>query len=73
MSQQSREIVQNAWNAFASHDANRISAVFTEDAEWLAPPGDATAVALESSSHMVGRKAIMRPLQVTADGYSRRR
>ncbi|MCO5974366.1 hypothetical protein [Actinoallomurus soli] len=24
----------------ASHDAGRIAAVFTEDAEWLAPPED---------------------------------
>ncbi|MBC3981978.1 nuclear transport factor 2 family protein [Streptomyces sp. AC536] len=60
MSQQSRSIVQNAWKAFASHDADRISAVFTEDAEWLAPPGNATAIALDAPSHMVGRKAIVR-------------
>jgi ketosteroid isomerase-like protein len=59
MSQQSRAIVENAWKAFASHDTDRISAVFTEDAEWLAPPGNATAVALEGPSHLVGRKAIV--------------
>ncbi|MCI2421883.1 nuclear transport factor 2 family protein [Saccharopolyspora sp. K220] len=41
-------------------DADRIAAVFTEDAEWLAPPGNATAVALEAPSHMVGKKAIVR-------------
>jgi hypothetical protein len=58
MSQDSRVIVQTAWQAFASHDADRIAAVFTEDAEWLAPPGNATAVALDVPSHMVGRKAI---------------
>ncbi|MFF1609017.1 hypothetical protein ACFVYA_14660 [Amycolatopsis sp. NPDC058278] len=40
----SRDIVENAWKAFASHDADRIPAVFTEDAEWLAPPGNATAL-----------------------------
>ncbi|MEV5575288.1 nuclear transport factor 2 family protein [Spirillospora sp. NPDC052269] len=60
MSQESRSIVQDAWKAFASHDADRIAAVFTEDAEWLAPAGNATAVALEAPSHMVGRKAIVR-------------
>ncbi|GAA3092679.1 nuclear transport factor 2 family protein [Streptomyces rectiviolaceus] len=60
MSQQSRAIVENAWKAFASQDADRISGVFTEDAEWLAPPGNATAVALEGPSHLVGRKAIVR-------------
>lgn len=60
MSQQSREIVQNAWKAFASHEADQIAAVFTADAEWLAPPGNATAVALEGPAHMVGREAIVR-------------
>ncbi|GAA2636967.1 nuclear transport factor 2 family protein [Actinomadura fulvescens] len=60
MSQQSRTIVQDAWKAFASHDADRIAAVFTEDAEWLAPPENATAVALGGSSHLVGKKAIVR-------------
>ncbi|MCD9195193.1 ketosteroid isomerase [Streptomyces albireticuli] len=37
-----------------------MSAVLTEDAEWLSPPGNATALALESTHHMVGRKAIVR-------------
>ncbi|MER5829223.1 nuclear transport factor 2 family protein [Streptomyces sp. NPDC002130] len=60
MSPQSRSVVQNAWRAFASHDADRISAVLTEDAEWLAPAGNATAVALDAPSHMVGREAIVR-------------
>jgi ketosteroid isomerase-like protein len=54
-----RAIVQNAWKAFASHDADRIASVFTEDAEWLAPPENATAVALAAPSHMIGRKAIV--------------
>jgi hypothetical protein len=58
MSQDSRVIVQTAWQALASHDADRIAAAFTEDAEWLAPPGNATAVALDVPSHMVGGKAI---------------
>ncbi|NIJ14992.1 hypothetical protein FHU38_005400 [Saccharomonospora amisosensis] len=60
MSHDSRAIVQAAWQAFASHDADRIAAVFTEDAEWLAPPGNATAIALDGPSHMVGREAIAR-------------
>lgn len=60
MSQQSGTIVQNAWKAFASHDADQISAVFTDDAEWLAPSGNATAVALDAPSHMVGKQAIVR-------------
>jgi hypothetical protein len=32
--------------------------VFTEDAEWLGPAGNATAVALAGPSHMIGRPAI---------------
>jgi ketosteroid isomerase-like protein len=60
MAQPSVDVVQNAWKAFATHDADRIAAVFTEDAEWLAPPGNATAVALNGPSHMVGREAIVR-------------
>jgi ketosteroid isomerase-like protein len=64
----SRDIVENAWKAFATHDADRISAVFTEDAEWLAPPGNATAVALGGSSHLVGRPAIV---QFLAEDFPR--
>ncbi|MER5299401.1 nuclear transport factor 2 family protein [Streptomyces lasiicapitis] len=64
MCNDSRTIVQNAWRAFASHDADRVAAVFTEDAEWLAPAGNATAVALEGPSHIVGRAAIVRFLSV---------
>jgi uncharacterized protein len=68
MTRQSGTIVQDAWKAFASHDADRISAVFTEDAEWLAPAGNATALALEAPSHMVGKEAIVRFL---ADEFPR--
>ncbi|MCG5220311.1 nuclear transport factor 2 family protein [Streptosporangium sp. KLBMP 9127] len=58
MAQDNRDIVLNAWRAFADHDAERIAAFFAEDAEWLAPAGNATAVALDIPSHMIGRKAI---------------
>ncbi|MFI0447932.1 nuclear transport factor 2 family protein [Actinomadura sp. 6N118] len=58
MTQANRDVVQSAWQAFAHHDADQISAFFTEDAEWLAPPGNATAVALDVPSHMIGREAI---------------
>jgi uncharacterized protein (TIGR02246 family) len=64
----SRAIVQDAWKAFATHDAERIAAVFTEDAEWLAPPGNATAVALDGPSHLVGRTAIV---QFLAEDFPR--
>ncbi len=52
--------VQNAFQALASCDPDRIAAVLTEDAEWLSPPGNAVAVALETTNHMVGRAAIVR-------------
>jgi ketosteroid isomerase-like protein len=55
----SLSIIQNAFQALASYDPDRISAVFTEDAEWQSPPGNATAVALGAADHMVGRKAIV--------------
>jgi ketosteroid isomerase-like protein len=56
----SHSIIQDAFQALASNDPERISAVLTEDAEWLSPPENATAVALETTNHMVGRKAIVR-------------
>lgn len=68
MSQRNRTIIENAWKMFAGHDAERISAVFCEDAEWLAPTGNATAVALAGPSHLVGRNAIVDYL---AEGFPR--
>jgi uncharacterized protein len=55
----SRSTIQNAFQALASNDPDRISAVLAEDAEWLSPPGNATAVALATTHHMVGRSAIV--------------
>lgn len=46
MSQSSKDIVLAAWRTFATRDAARIEACFTEDAVWLMPPRNATAVAL---------------------------
>jgi ketosteroid isomerase-like protein len=40
-----KEAALNVWQAFASRDADRIRAAFTPDARWLAPPGNATAIA----------------------------
>jgi hypothetical protein len=34
-------------------------AVFAPDAEWLAPPGNATALALDGIHHLVGRDRIV--------------
>lgn len=55
-----KTIVLGAWRAFATRDPETVSAVFTPDAEWLAPPGNATARALDGSHHLVGRDRIVR-------------
>ena len=55
-----KDIVLNAWKTFSSRDADRIAALFTDDAEWIAPKGNATAVALDHTDHMLGAQAIAR-------------
>jgi uncharacterized protein len=55
-----KQVVQEAWRAFASRDPVRIAAVFTERVEWVAPEGNATARALGHTSHMVGRDVVVR-------------
>ena len=49
-----KEIVLAAWAAFASRDPALVAAQFTPDAEWIAPEGNATAVALDGPCHLVG-------------------
>jgi ketosteroid isomerase-like protein len=39
-----------AWQAFASRDPDQIRAAFTQDAAWIAPPDNATALALGMSA-----------------------
>ncbi|MGW0515702.1 nuclear transport factor 2 family protein [Crossiella sp. NPDC003009] len=60
----SAEIVQQAWQTFRTRDPERIAAVFTPDAEWLAPQGNATAITLGISHHMVGGEQIAHFLAV---------
>ncbi|MEJ3652447.1 nuclear transport factor 2 family protein [Actinomycetes bacterium KLBMP 9759] len=55
----SRDVVLRAWKAFGSRDPEQVAAVFTSDAEWFAPPRNATAVAV-GTHHMVGRERIVR-------------
>lgn len=50
----------NAWKTFSSRDTERIAALFTENAEWIAPKGNATAIALGHTDHMVGARQIAR-------------
>jgi ketosteroid isomerase-like protein len=63
--EQSRSVVTEAWKAFRTRDQARISQLFTDDAEWTAPEGNATAVALKGPSHMVGNQAIAMFLSTT--------
>lgn len=56
----SRAQIIEAWKTFKTRDPERIAAVFTEDAEWLAPPNNATAIALGGGHHIVGRERIVR-------------
>jgi uncharacterized protein len=54
-----KQIVQNAWKAFATRDPAQIAAAFTDDAQWLAPEGNATAKALGHSEHVLDRDTIV--------------
>jgi ketosteroid isomerase-like protein len=64
MQEQSKQIVIDAWKAFSSRDAQRIGSFFTEDAEWIAPKGNATELAMNQmnhtnlTNHMIGREVI---------------
>ncbi|WP_219419248.1 nuclear transport factor 2 family protein [Pseudonocardia nigra] len=60
----SKDVVLQAWKAFGSRDPARIADVFTADAEWLAPPDNATARALDGMHHLIGRERIVRFLAV---------
>ena len=55
-----KEIVINAWKSFKTRDAGLIAELFTLDAEWIAPAGNATAVALKHTDHMIGPDQIAR-------------
>lgn len=55
----SQQIVKNAWKTFATRDPAQMAAVLTEDAEWRAPEGNATATALGHTHEMLGRAAIV--------------
>ena len=56
----SKTVVLQAWKAFASRQPEQVAEVFTEDAEWLAPAGNATARAIDGTHHLVGRDRIVR-------------
>lgn len=56
--QSNKDVVINAWTTFKSRDAAQITALFAPDAEWIAPQGNATAVALGVPDHMIGAEQI---------------
>ncbi|MGO4712474.1 nuclear transport factor 2 family protein [Bradyrhizobium sp. 2TAF24] len=56
----SKDLITRAWRVFASRDVAEIAALFTPDAEWLAPRHNATAVALRHADHMIGAEPIAR-------------
>jgi uncharacterized protein len=41
-----------------SRDPSRVRAAFAPDTAWLAPPGNATAVAIGGTHHLIGRDRI---------------
>ena len=55
-----KQLVMEAWREFDTRDPDRVRAVFTADAEWLAPARNATALALDGTHHLVGRERIVR-------------
>lgn len=55
-----KEVVMAAWKTFRTRDAALIAALFSPDAEWIAPAGNATAAALDHVHHMIGADQIAR-------------
>lgn len=49
-----KDVVISAWKTFRTRDARLIAELFASDAEWIAPAGNATAVALKHTDHMIG-------------------
>ena len=46
MSQSNKDVVMTAWKSFSTRDPRVIEACFTEDAAWIVPERNATALAL---------------------------
>ncbi|WP_328410099.1 nuclear transport factor 2 family protein [Nocardia sp. NBC_00403] len=55
----STEFILRAWREFATRNPERIAAILTPDIEWLAPPHNATARALDGISHLIGRDRVV--------------
>jgi hypothetical protein len=50
----SKQAAMAAWQAFGSRDPERIRAVLTEDAEWIAPADNATQLMLGLGADFLG-------------------
>jgi uncharacterized protein len=59
-SEANKQAAMTAWQTFRTRDPEKIAAVFTDDAEWLAPAHNATAAALQGPWHLVGKEQIAR-------------
>lgn len=55
-----KRLVIDAWRVFGTRDADRVGDVFTPDAEWFAPAGNATSLAIDGTHHLIGRERIVR-------------
>jgi ketosteroid isomerase-like protein len=53
-----KDFVLRAWTTFGTADPARVGPLFTADAEWLAPAGNAAARLL-GGHHLVGRERIV--------------
>jgi len=59
MNQTNKDIVAATWRTFATRDAARIKACFTEDAVWIAPRRNGTAIAFgRAETHRMNRDQI---------------
>jgi ketosteroid isomerase-like protein len=56
--EESRELVKRVWAAFSTRDQEKIVTLFADDAEWIAPKANATAIALGVTDHMKGSAEI---------------
>jgi ketosteroid isomerase-like protein len=58
-SEQNKQLVLDLWKAFAERNFQRVSELFDDGLEWIAPEGNATAVASNGPSHLIGKEAVM--------------
>jgi ketosteroid isomerase-like protein len=58
-SEQNKQLALDLWKAFAERNFQRVAELFDDGLEWIAPEGNATAVASNGPSHMIGKEAVM--------------